>query len=153
MSEALRVYVLDTSAWLTLIEDESGADAVQQLVEAAQAGDVVLLTSFMSYMEIYYITLQERNVEEATTRIDLLASLPVLRVESSPAVCIEAAEIKAGYRLSVADAWIAALAKVHGAVLDHKDPEFEQVGSILTLLPLPFKGQQIESDGQSHPAT
>ena len=76
----------------------------------------------------------------------------MLRVESSPAVGIEAAEIKAGYRLSVADAWIAALAKVHGAVLVHKDPEFEQVGSILTLLPLPFKGQQIESDGQSHPA-
>ena len=29
MSESLTVYVLDTSAWLILIEDESGADTLQ----------------------------------------------------------------------------------------------------------------------------
>ena len=33
MSEAIDVYVLDTSAWLTLIEDEAGADSVQELLE------------------------------------------------------------------------------------------------------------------------
>lgn len=54
MSEPLTVYVLDTSAWLTLIEDETGADTVQALLEKAQAGEAVLLTSFMSYMEVYY---------------------------------------------------------------------------------------------------
>ena len=36
MSESLTVYVLDTSAWLTLIEDEPGADTVQSSLEAAQ---------------------------------------------------------------------------------------------------------------------
>ncbi len=51
MNESLTVYVLDTSAWLTLIEDESGADTVQELLEAAQADEAILLTSFMSYME------------------------------------------------------------------------------------------------------
>ena len=141
MSEPLRVYVLDTSAWLTLIEDEAGADMVQQLIEKAQAGEVVLLTSFMSYMEVYYITLQECDAEEARIRIDLLASLPALRVESSQAMGIVAAEIKAHHRLSVADAWIAALSKVQGATLVHKDPEFEQIGSLLPMLSLPFKGQ------------
>ena len=36
MSEAVDVYVLDTSAWLTLIEDESGADTVVQTVSEFQ---------------------------------------------------------------------------------------------------------------------
>jgi uncharacterized protein with PIN domain len=51
MSEAADVYVLDTSAWLTLIEDESGADVVQDLLEKARAGEIVIVVSFMSYME------------------------------------------------------------------------------------------------------
>ena len=38
MSEQLIVYVLDTSAWLTFIEDEDGADEVQKLLENAAAG-------------------------------------------------------------------------------------------------------------------
>lgn len=57
MSEAADVYVLDTSAWLTLIEDESGADVVQDLLEKARAGEIVIVVSFMSYMEAYLLSL------------------------------------------------------------------------------------------------
>lgn len=52
MRQAGDMYVLDTSAWLTLIEDESGADQVQELLEKARAGEVVVLVSFMSFMEV-----------------------------------------------------------------------------------------------------
>jgi len=48
MSEAADVYVLDTSAWLTLIEDESGADVVQELLEKARAGEIVIVVSFIA---------------------------------------------------------------------------------------------------------
>jgi uncharacterized protein with PIN domain len=57
MSEAIELYVLDTSAWLTLIEDEAGADSVEELIEKARAGEIVVLISFMSFMEVYYITM------------------------------------------------------------------------------------------------
>jgi len=139
MSKPLTVTVLDTSAWLTLIEDETGADTVQALLEQAQVGEVVLLTSFMSYMEVYYITLQERDVDEARERIDLMAALPVQRIESSRAIAVISAEMKARYRLSVADAWIAALAQSYEAVLLHKDPEFEQIAGVVETLALPYK--------------
>lgn len=141
MSESLTVYVLDTSAWLTLIEDEPGADTVQSLLEAAQAGGAILLTSFMSYMEVYYITRQERGVEEAQARIDLMTALPVLRIESSARLSVRAAEIKATRRVSVADAWIAALAGEHEATLVHKDPEFDLVAELVQTLALPYKTQ------------
>ncbi len=59
MSPALPLYVLETSALLTFIEDEAGANQVQELLERAQRDEVILLVSFMSFMEVYYISLQE----------------------------------------------------------------------------------------------
>lgn len=43
-----------------------------------------------------------------------------------PEILDEAARIKAAGGLSVADAWIAATAAVHDAVLVHKDPEMRR---------------------------
>lgn len=54
MSQPPPRYVLDTSALLTLIEDEAGADHVQALLEQAKRGEVDLLVSFISFMEVYY---------------------------------------------------------------------------------------------------
>ena len=90
-------------------------------------------------MEVYYITLQERDLDEALARIDLMAALPILRVESTESLSTLAAEIKASHRLSVADAWIAALAKERSAVLVHKDPEFDQLETLIEVLRLPYK--------------
>lgn len=139
MSETVPSYVLDSSAWLTLIGDEAGADTVQDILERARAGEATVLVSFMSLMEVYYITLRERDAGEARRRVDLIAASPVLCVESTRALGIAAAEIKAEHPLSVADAWIAALAKERDAILVHKDPEFEQIEAIVQLLKLPYK--------------
>ena len=79
MSQGQLLYVLDTSALLTfLIEDEAGADQFQELLEKAKRGEVNLLASFMSFMEVYYISLQERGQEEAQERVKLLAALPIV---------------------------------------------------------------------------
>jgi len=49
--------------------------------------------------------------------------------------------IKARYKISVADAWIAATAAVHNLTLVHKDPEFESLEGV-SLLPLPYKAKK-----------
>ena len=139
MSTTPDIYVLDTSAWLTLIEDEAGADRIEALLAMAKVGEVVVLVSFMSFMEVYYITLQERDRSEAQARVDLMAALPGLRVDSTEALGLLAGALKARYRMSVADAWIAALAQERNATLVHKDPEFEQVEATIKVLKLPYK--------------
>ena len=139
MSEALDIYVLDTSAWLTLIEDEAGADRIEALLDKARAGEIVVLVSFMSFMEVYYITLQERDQSEAQARVDLMAALPGLRVDSTEALSLLAGELKAKHRMSVADAWSAALVQARNATLVHKGPEFEQVEATIKVLKLPYK--------------
>ncbi len=139
MSEDVQIYVLYSSAWLALIEDEEGADLVQQILEQAKSGEVDILVSFMSFMEVAYITLQERDLGEADERVKLMAALPITRVESNSSLGIFAAKLKVKYRISVADAWIAALAKERNATLVHKDPEFEQIEGVIQVLKLPYK--------------
>jgi predicted nucleic acid-binding protein len=135
----MKTYVFDTSAWLALIEDEPGADMVQDLLERISSAEVQVLVSFMSFMEVFYITLQEREITEASTRLRIIQSLPITRVESPPSLSIIAASLKAKYHISVADAWIAALAQERNATLVHKDPEFDQIEGELPVLKLPYK--------------
>jgi predicted nucleic acid-binding protein len=139
MSEGEEMVVLDTSALFALIEDEAGADTVHNLLEGAVSGHVEVLVSFISFMELFYITMQERDIEEAQARVDLMQSLPITRVESTASLSVTAAKLKAEHRVSVADAWIAALAIDKNAVLMHKDPEFEQIEPQLKVVKLPYK--------------
>ena len=69
MNRAMTTYVLDTSAWLTFIEDETGVEIVQKVLEEADAGESEVLTSFMSFMEVYYITQQERGIKHRQQRL------------------------------------------------------------------------------------
>jgi predicted nucleic acid-binding protein len=139
MKENIDIYVLDTSTLLTFIEVEAGADVVEELLEQARADKIVIPVSFMTFMEVYYITLRERDETEAEERFQLMNSLPILRVDSTETIGILASQFKANYHLSVADAWIAALAKEQNAILVHKDPEFEQIETEINVLKLPYK--------------
>ena len=132
-------YVLDSTAFLALFEDEPGAETVQKLLERAKKGEIVIFTSFVSYTEVFYITLREKNEEEAKKRIKLMNLLAIMRVESSQELGLIAGRLKSTYRLSFADTWIAATAIFYDAILVHKDPEFEQLKGKLEMLKLPYK--------------
>ncbi|MDL1979317.1 MAG: PIN domain-containing protein [Deltaproteobacteria bacterium] len=46
-------YVLDSTAFLALFEDEPGAETVQKLFESAKKGEIVIFASFVSFTEIF----------------------------------------------------------------------------------------------------
>jgi len=132
-------YVLDSSAFFALFGDEDGAETVQNLLEEAQKGCITVFSSFVSYTEIFYITYQEEGREKAQRRIDLMNRLMVTRVDSSQELGLIAGKLKAIHRISFADAWVAATAMMLGAILVHKDPEFEELEDKLRMLKLPYK--------------
>jgi predicted nucleic acid-binding protein len=132
-------YVFDTSAFMTLFEDEDGADSVQNLLEQAKQGEIDILTSFVSFIEVFYIALREEGEETAKKRIRLMDMLPIKRVESSQESGFTAGRLKAENRISFADTWVAATAIFYNAVLVHKVPEFEQLSKKIRLLQLPCK--------------
>ncbi len=138
---ARKRFVLDTSALFALIEEEDGADRVEEIVstEAASLPSVALL-------EVHYVTRQERGQGEADRRYALLKKLPceILWQVDEPTL-LTASRFKATHRLSLADALIAALAHRQGAVLVHKDPEYRVLAEDVELEALPYKTKQRDS--------
>lgn len=130
-------YVLDTSALLTLIEDEEGAGRVAEVL-----GKEEVWIPWIVPLEVYYVSLQRRDNQVAEYRYALIRSLSATLVwEASEAVLITAARFKANNRLSLADAIIAAFAAQFKATLLHKDPEYEPLAGLVNLEPLPYKPQ------------
>ena len=52
-------YILDSSAFLTLFEDEKGAEIVQELLERAKKEEVAIFVYFATFTEVFYITFRE----------------------------------------------------------------------------------------------
>lgn len=133
------VHILDTSAILAYIEDEDGADIIEGLLIKAEQNEVAIVVSFISLTEIMYITLQEKDEATAQARVDLIKSLFLTIEESNETLNYAAARLKAKNRISLADAYIAALCQEKGGLLVHKDPEFDNLSSTIRQHRLPYK--------------
>jgi predicted nucleic acid-binding protein len=117
-------YLLDTSALLTLRDNEAGADQVAEILHQAQQGQSQCFGCFMSLMEVFYRVWKDESEQEGRLTYQQCLSLPIEWIHEHRTLLEKAAEIKASHQLSLADAWIAATAILQGAVLVHKDPEF-----------------------------
>ena len=112
--------LLDTSALLTLRDDETGAARLEQALEQPKRCDACFLTR----MEVLYRVWKDEDERAGRLAYEQLKALPLLWIEASEPLLELAASIKVRDALSVADAWIAATAQQVGATLLHKDPEF-----------------------------
>lgn len=139
MKEDKENYILDTSALLTYIEDEEGSKYIEDLLIRGEKGDVVIYVAFISLMEVFYITAKEREELEALKRVKLIQSLAVRVEESNENLNVRAGILKAKNRISVADAYIAALSQTYNGILIHKDPEFEKISPPVKEFKLPYK--------------
>jgi len=128
-------YVLDTSACLAFLQDEQGADEVEEILSNKQC-----LLPFVVLLEVYYVTFREKGEEAADKRYAMLKSLSAEFLwDIDEPILMTAGRFKGQYRLSLADAIIAAFAKREGAVLVHKDPEFDLLKHEVPQLALPRK--------------
>jgi len=132
---ARKDYVLDTSALFALIEDEDGAERVEEIMRSENA-----ILPWVVLFETHYITRQEREPGEADRRYAFLKQSPceVVWQVDEPTLLV-ASRFKATHRLSFADAVIAAIALRRDAVLVHKDPEYKALAEHLKLEALPYK--------------
>ncbi len=133
----MKYYLLDTSALLTLRDDEDGADLVVELLHKAQDGECKCFACFLSLMEILYRVWKDENELAGKLAYEECQSLPIKWIHETKRLLEASAKIKATNKLSVVDAWIAASALQEGAVLVHKDPEFISVECLQ--LKLPYK--------------
>ena len=131
-------FLLDTSALLTLRDNEPGAARVSQLLREASGNGSPCCGCFMSLMEVFYRVWKDEGESAGREAYAGCLDLPIHWIHESPKLLERAASVKATHPLSLADAWVAAAALESGATLVHKDPEFEQLTGLMEER-LPYK--------------
>jgi ribonuclease VapC len=119
--------ILDSFALLAFLRGEAGDAQVAALLEKAGARDTPLQMTEVNYAEVKYIVMRKDGADRWE---QIARELPTLPIEFQPAtrpLADLAADVKAGHRLSLADAFAVALAKQRKAELVTGDPEFRSV--------------------------
>ena len=132
----MKRFLLDTSALLTLRDDEPGAQRVAEVLHLTGQGKAKCYGCFMSLMEVLYRVWRDESRQAGQLAYQQCLALPIEWLHSNDALLTKAAEFKALHTLSLADAWIAACASEQGATLLHKDPEFRPLAIAQEFLPL-----------------
>ena len=122
--------VLDAHALMVLFNDEPGADEVEKILLKAESGSPKLLMSVVNWGEIYYSILRGASQEIADSKSHEIAGMQIelVPVDADDLELVrEAAAFKATRKMSYADCFAAALAKIKNAELVTGDREFKQL--------------------------
>lgn len=125
--------VLDSFALIAYFRDEPGAAAMENLLVAAGKMDSPLHMSDVNYAEVKYSILKKDGVEAWTAAANVLQGLPIDFHGTNRVLADMAADLKARFKISLADAFAAALAKAKKAQLVTGDPEFRSLEKEITI--------------------
>ncbi|MSU24789.1 MAG: PIN domain-containing protein [Opitutus sp.] len=117
--------VLDSHALLAFLRGEPGVEQIAALLEKASVRDIPLHMTEVNYAEVKYSVVRK---DGANRWEEIARELPTLPIEFHPAdrrLADLAADFKARFKLSLADAFAAALAKEKKAELVTGDLEFK----------------------------
>lgn len=135
----VKTYLFDTSAVLTYLQDEQGADSIQTLLLQYLTGQIHIVISVITLIELRYKLMRQYSPQVVDEMIQKWLWLNIQAIDFTMPLVEWAASYKATAKMSFADACIAATAKHRGAVLVHKDPEYQSILDDIEQLPLPFK--------------
>jgi len=126
--------ILDAYALIAFLEKEPGFEKIQSLfVEAVEKDNNLFMTS-VNYGEVYYIVLRECGQEKANEIERIIQGLPLEIIDVDLNLAKEAAKFKATKKISYADCFAAALAKIQKGELVTGDKEFKAIEDEVKIL-------------------
>jgi ribonuclease VapC len=117
--------VLDSHALLAYFRGEENGLKVRDLLDKAASADRPLHMSDVNYAEVKYTLLKKDGPDAWEQAAEVLKSLPIDFHSTNRALADTAADFKARFKISLADAFAAALAKEKKAELVTGHPEFK----------------------------
>jgi uncharacterized protein len=125
MAKKAKAYVLDTWAVIAYLEDEPSGEEVENLIATAHEEQIPIYMSVVNVGEVWYTVAREVSEEEANNSVKLLRDLRIQFEDADWELTQEAALFKCKHRMSYADCYAAALAKLKKADLITGDGEFK----------------------------
>ena len=119
--------VIDSWVLMALFNDEPAAGQAEKLLEQATAERHKLLMSVVNWGEVYYSVLRGASPEMAEQKLKEMDAMPIEIVGADLHQTKQAAIYKAIKKMSYADCFGAALAKIKNAEFVTGDPEFKEV--------------------------
>ena len=126
--------VLDSHALLAYFRGEENGVRVRDLLDKAAASDRRLQMTDVNYAELKYILLKKDGAAAWQQVEEVLKSLPIDFLGTTRVLADTAADLKARYKISLADAFAAALASEKKAELVTGDPEFKPLEKEVKIL-------------------
>lgn len=123
----MKKYVLDSYSLIAYAEGEKGAQDVAEIIKDALAGKAEIFLCVINWGEMYYIALREGGKERAELYRNTFARYPITIIEANKELTLQAANYKAYHKMSYADAFAAATAKLRKAILVTGDKEFRSL--------------------------
>src|SRR5438094_10620308 len=102
---------LDSFALITYFRDKDGTDKVETLLHYSAIRHEPLHMTEVNYAEVKYIIIRKNGVAGWESAAAHLVSLPITFHPVTRELADTAARFKAAHRISLADAFVAALAK------------------------------------------
>jgi predicted nucleic acid-binding protein len=98
-------HLLDACAMLALFNKERGWENVRALLEKAETGEINVFINAINLYEVYYKKLHKEGQQAARDVLNSIldSAIGIIDVFTSDDIFHEAARIKAGYSLSLAD--------------------------------------------------
>jgi predicted nucleic acid-binding protein len=121
--------VLDSWALMAFFKGEPAGAAVEALIHKAAANRARLLICAVNWGEVYYGMWRAGGKEAADAVAEDMSRLPMEVVDADLTLSRQAAVYRATHKMSYADCFAAALAKIRNAELLTGDPEFESLES------------------------
>jgi uncharacterized protein len=117
--------VLDTWAVIAYLEDEPAAEHVENLIADAHERQIPMYMTVVNVGEVWYTVARQISDEEANNSLKTLSRLRIQFEDVGWTLTQQAARFKSQHRMSYADCYAVALAKVMKADLVTGDKEFK----------------------------
>jgi ribonuclease VapC len=127
MPKKPKAVVLDSWAVIAYLEDEDAAAKVADIIADSHDEQVPLLMTVVNTAEVWYIVARQTSASDADSSMKQLRDLGIQFIDADLGLAKEAGYFKSKNKMSLADAFAAALAKQRKAHLVTGDSEFKQI--------------------------
>jgi len=131
-------YVIDACAFISYYNKEPGGEVVKNLITDAVTGDSAIMIHRINLFEVYYDLFRSGGEDMTNDAMSDMDDFPIGIIDMvSEELMKEAARFKLKYKVSVADAFALATAKLENATIvtaDHHEFDPIEVAGELSFL-------------------